>query len=604
MKPFKARIAKIAEILNEFSKNDLQNSFLTKAKKVAGQFMEVYLQDGADKSELSLAVEAKNPSKEKLLLVCALAFYNQNTYQAFLKMLSPRVQELWTALIWSAKLYHSEIESKLGFNAFNRVKESYYVQFSLLSEFNIFKEITSSYYYSDKEPALYLPPKLRSYLHQHQELPPQAVLRPVEAELKTQLEFVNGEQLIFQELPRILAYYKQAQITYTNKYRPAQTGMSKFQRTCSITEFFIKPGEDKRKGKSYLRTALLAAMLPKMRDSELQLELPALLQQMFKHYTDRTYSAPMVLPDLKGMGYLDDYDFNRVEPAFFKLFKSLPSGAWLSFENIRQHSFYNLLEFNAIREYPMEQKLFYEYDTPDAEPSYYVTSKHPLKPQQYFNAVELPFLRGSFFLFAAFGLCDLKFDEPDLDQLGRTCFSSWDGLRYVRRTALGDYICGLTAKYDASAMLPKQEIMLSEDTLLITMEGNSTALGNLFESYAERVGPNSLRTDSRIFLKNISSIKDLQNKISLFKQLIGQKLPNNWLAFFETLEQKINPFENPGDYQLYKIPAHNKELIQLVAQDSILKSMLVKAEGYIILVPKSHLLAFKKRLHEFGYFVS
>lgn len=601
MKPFKVRTAKIAEILNEFSKNDLQVNFLTKAKKVAIQFMEVYVKEGADKTDLSLALEAKNPSKEKILLVCALAFYNKNTYQAFLQQFSPRVQELWTALIWTAKLYHSEIESKLGFNAFNRAKDSYYVQFNLLSEFSIFKEIKSHSYYSGKEPALCLPPKLRSYLHQHQELPPQAVLRPLEAELKTQLEFVNGEQLIFQELPRILAYYKQGQITYTGKNRPAHTGMSKLQRTCSITEFLIKPGEDKRKGKSYLRTALLAAMLPKMRDSELQLELPALLQQLFKHYTDRTYSAPMVLPDLKGMGYLDDYDFSRVEPVFFKLFKSLPSASWLSFENIRQHAFYSLLEFKAISEYSMEQKLYYEYDD---ETSRYRETKHMLQSAQYVNAIELPFLRGSFFLFAAFGLCDLKFDEPDLDQLGRTCFSSWDGLRYVRRTALGDYVCGLTAKYDASAMLPKQEITLSEDTLLITMEGNSTALGNLFESYAERVGPNSLRTDSRIFLKNISSIKDLQNKISLFKQLIGQKLPNNWLAFFETLEQKINPFENPGDYQLYKIPAHNKELIQLVAQDSILKSMLVKAEGYIILVPKSHLLAFKKRLHEFGYFVS
>ncbi len=603
MKPFKARIAKIAEILNEFSKNELQVGFLIKAKKVAGQFMEVYLQDGADKTELNLALEAKNRGKEKILFVCALAFYDKNTYRAFLQLFSPRVQELWTALIWSAKLYHSEIESKLGFNAFNRVKESYYVQFNLLSEFNIFKEIKSSYYYSDREAALCLPTAVRGFLHQYHEQPPQAILRPIEGELKTQLEFVNGEQLIFQELPRILAYYKQGQITYTGKNRPAHTGMSKLQRTCSITEFLIKPNEDKRKGKSHLRTALLASMLPQVRESELQLELPALLQQLFKHYTDRAYSAPMALPDLKGMGYLDDYDFNRVEPAFFKLFKSLPNAAWLSFENIQQHTFYNLLEFKAIKEYPVEQKLYYEYENTDVQSIYYNT-KHPLKSHQYFNAVELPFLRGSFFLFAAFGLCDLKFDEPEFEQIGRTCFSSWDGLRYVRRTALGDYVCGLTAKYDASAMLPKQEITLSEETLLITTEGNSTALGNLFESYAERVGPNSLRTDSRIFLKNISSIKDLQNKISLFKQLIGQKLPNNWLAFFETLEQKINPFENPGDYQLYKIPTHNKELIQLVAQDSILKSMLVKAEGYIILVPKSHLLAFKKRLHEFGYFVS
>ena len=45
------------------------------------------------------------------------------------------------------------------------------------------------------------------------------------------------------------------------------------------------------------------------------------------------------------------------------------------------------------------------------------------------------------------------------------------------------------------------------------------------------------------------------------------------------------------------------ELIRLVAQDPVVKTLVIKAEGYLVLVPKGNMAALKRRLQEFGYLV-
>lgn len=125
------------------------------------------------------------------------------------------------------------------------------------------------------------------------------------------------------------------------------------------------------------------------------------------------------------------------------------------------------------------------------------------------------------------------------------------------------------------------------------------------EPYAERVGATRFRTDNQVFLKNIRSKSELQSKIMLFNQVIGAELPPNWQAFFGEMLLKIDPFQSPEKgLQVFKIPPENKTLIQLLAQDPILKSTIQKAEGFHILVRKTNYPIFKNRLQEFGYLLT
>ena len=75
------------------------------------------------------------------------------------------------------------------------------------------------------------------------------------------------------------------------------------------------------------------------------------------------------------------------------------------------------------------------------------------------------------------------------------------------------------------------------------------------------------------------------------------------MDFFQELKGKIDPFDKITDITVFQIPTDNKSLIEIIAKDDKLKSLCIKAEGFRILVEKSKLPNFKKRLREFGYLI-
>jgi hypothetical protein len=599
-KSFKTRLTEITAALEQsFTKDELTSKFLTKAKKVVSGHLVILINEGADINDLKPLLTTKAPSKEKLTFIIAHAFITKKTYQAFLALQAPEIQKLWNELIWQTQMSTEEINKKLGIVATRTVvKYGTYKSAELEPGFNIFKDIPiRQYSYYNTGFVLLIPLPLRQLLQQHHELPQEAYLVPLDETSPTQYEYLNGEQHFFQEWPKTMAYSQQGQISYTAKKRATQNTLPKIQRILAIQEFFPKDAD--AKNRSTLKTAMFANLAQHFPVSYNLADIPLTVRVFLQLNYQKSFfsTAPIVLTDLKGMGYLEGYDFLSIEHHFFQLFKSLPIGKWISFENIYNHVKYSNYDFGVVRRYVAGEKLYYEVSD-----STYTRYGFYADANLYPFAIEDSFLRGSFFLFAAFGLCDLKYDDIEVNELGRSCFSTWDGLRFVRRTALGDFVCGLSNTYDASGIAKNNQLLLSTDTLLITIEGSENSIGTLLDPYAERIGPNRYKTDGRSFLKNVQNIKELNAKINLFKQIVGQELPPNWIFFFDDLQQKINPFIKPEEFEIFKIPPQNKALIQLIAHDATLKKLVVKAEGYLILVAKTNMGAFKKRLQEFGYF--
>jgi hypothetical protein len=59
-----------------------------------------------------------------------------------------------------------------------------------------------------------------------------------------------------------------------------------------------------------------------------------------------------------------------------------------------------------------------------------------------------------------------------------------------------------------------------------------------------------------------------------------------------------------GDCAVFRIPSDNNAFIQILAQDTVIKKLVYKAEGYLIIVPKSNIPPLKRRLAEFGYLLT
>lgn len=605
---------KIKEIAGSFeavlTKDFMQKRYLAPIKNFVLAHQAFLEKEGVEASLMYFCLNARAFNKTQLSTSIAIAFCSKSIYEAFLASLKEDVRKVWDFLMWENSSDELRLEKRTGVMVY-KMEVTQNVRYSsqkksLLPQYDIFNIGQDYYfgYFDQDEPdtpkfTLGLPLFLRQQLVQYYPQPENAKLTPVAQPAATEYVYDSGERDIALEWPRVTAYKDQEQISYTGKNRPSLNSLPKMHKNLNIKEFF--PDVEEKRAK-ILRTSLLAGMAAYVKKNSNSSAVSNDIFKLFRSlYADKIHSAPMVLPDLKGMGYVDDDDVIKRESELLRIFASLPSGGWVPFENVEHFFNYHLLDLQPFTQYIANNKLYFEYEGKKGRSW---DNKHYITKGLYKEAIILPFLRGSFFLFAAFGLCDIAYDRPDWDQMGRESFSSWDGLRYVRRTPLGDFVCGFTKEYDASNIKSESKITLSPDTLLILTDEKDSSAAGILAPYTERLGGNRFRTDSRLFLSNIKSKKELESKISLFKQIIGEDLPPNWTAFFSDMLHKINPFEPIEEAKVLQIPADNKALAKMIAQDPVLRSLVIKAEGFTIIVPKGNYAAMKRRLQEFGYLLT
>ena len=92
------------------------------------------------------------------------------------------------------------------------------------------------------------------------------------------------------------------------------------------------------------------------------------------------------------------------------------------------------------------------------------------------------------------------------------------------------------------------------------------------------------------------------SKISIFKQFIADKLPPLWEQFFQQLLQHIHPLmEDKTSYKRYTLSPDNREFIQLITTDPVLRQLVIRAEGYRLMVKTEDVRKFETQLKKHGY---
>jgi len=588
-----------------YNKNDLENALKTHARIFVANNYDFLVQQGISKMELELS-KAKTYTKDTLVRLCAVPFANKAIFLKFRDSLVENVRKLFDALIWVDKMHQDEIKEKLGFYVYSEDRKTHWNNYvtttvTLLKEFHLFVNVNTSGWYSAKtEYILSLPQPLRKILHEYYDRPASANFIPLKIQPSNKYIYNTGERDIQTELSLLIAYSGQGQIAVTGKGRPSLSTIGKMQKKLNLQEFFPQA---KDKPLKHLRSMLLAGLTVTIMPKQVQIDIAAMIKEgiFSSNYTSRFESFPIIAHYIKGIGYLDSNEIFSIENVMIQLLKQLPANEWISYENVETYLRYNVIDIKPVSEYTSSNKLYFEYS--DTEFKYY-SDRHYIKTATYRKAIVEPFVKGSMFLFAAFGLLEIAYDEPDVEALGRSAFSPYDKLAYLKLTPLGYYVAGNTNVYVPPKGVHGSEIKLSEDSLTIIIDSNDEVSGALIEPYAERVSPSRYQTDFRLFLKDCRSKKELDTKIKLFQQFISNDLPPNWTQFFNDLRQKIDPFDEVEEMKIFKIPSDNNALIRIIAKDAMLKKLIIKAEGYHILVPKDNVSKFKKRLQEFGYFIT
>jgi hypothetical protein len=201
------------------------------------------------------------------------------------------------------------------------------------------------------------------------------------------------------------------------------------------------------------------------------------------------------------------------------------------------------------------------------------------------------------FLMASIGAAEIAINE-DLN----TGKSPFESLEYIRLTPLGHYALGLTDNYEA----PEQEHVayfeLDPERLIIRSLAEPNPYAQLLKDTSVAISKNRFETSALSFLSNCHTKADVESRIKIFRQFIASKLPPLWDQFFKSLLQHCHPLiEDKTAYKHYKLGPENRELIQLVITDPVLRQLVIRAEGYRIMIKNEDLNTFENQLKKHGY---
>lgn len=544
----------------------------------------------------------KSINKSELLKLCAQFYYHEAMVIDYFNSLSPISKTILEKATWRKQLNRGELEEIAGKTVLigrEPVNPGWYStpSIELIPEFKewaSFITMSSDYGYREslekslKRASLFLslPPLQRQILSLHLPKPKGYYLEASGEPLDSQYIF-NVETDIFRELPMIISYYLQGNVKYSQKGYPNTASARKMSRTLKLKEFQDK--ED-----IPLRGLMMAGLFSDNFKAKSIVDSPLdIIKFLFAKDFNKQPVAPYLLTHLKGLNYFTEADFeDDTTPEILRVMSRLPLGQWVTFEN-----FLTYLQSHFIKTSPLTLwKVLNKLTAQSAKTNGIEIS---LNLENISNYVEQPYVAGHLYLLASFGLIELAINtKSTLD------FSPYDGLSAFRLTGFGAFIFGLTDDYTALQNDNKTKLLFDENSTIIRIEGNIELGDTMLANYATKVSGNRYQFSPGKFLKECQSTNDVQNKIVLFKQTVQQKLPAFWENYLQKLIDNSKVIKRQSKLHIYNIPAENKDLQRLVAQDEVLRSVVIKAEKFYLLIPDIHFSVFVNRMKELGYILS
>ena len=282
-------------------------------------------------------------------------------------------------------------------------------------------------------------------------------------------------------------------------------------------------------------------------------------------------------------------------PQFLDLFSK---DTWIDIESLIEAIMVHDILPPLYTEFPLREDAGYlnlsTYDKPS------------LDPLTYREAVYPSLIRGLLGILGSLGILDFLSIIPNNHHYqlkGLKYLSPWDGVIHAKITDIGLILLGKqTDEFIIETEEQEEPFLLDQERLLITVRGNAAHRQLAISQYASRVSGHFFQVDAHIFTKGCHTIRDIQQKITGFRSLIGKDLPDNWELFFHDLIDKSNaliPETNSVVYKLKDLP----ELTRLFAIDPELKSLAKRAEGFRIIINRTDINRVKKRLGELGFFI-
>ena len=227
-------------------------------------------------------------------------------------------------------------------------------------------------------------------------------------------------------------------------------------------------------------------------------------------------------------------------------------------------------------------------------------SQERLQPDNLTDQAGKPMIDTLLSLLCSLGFLVLKY--RDEDPVGET--SPMPFIAAMRLTSLGRYVMGLDESYQARPGEIVQYFELDAERLIIRALGDDNPYEGLLKEFANPIGARRYVVTPETFLSRCRSVSDVNSRLELFRQTVAVKLPPNWEEFLQRMSRAHRSIREVGGYSVYKIDQSESELVEALTSDSELRRLVIRAEGYRILVASDDKEAFEKRLLRYGYLIS
>jgi hypothetical protein len=286
---------------------------------------------------------------------------------------------------------------------------------------------------------------------------------------------------------------------------------------------------------------------------------------------------PLLEPQIRG-GY-DYYEQTHIAALFqslHTLFSQIPTQEWVTFDTL----------IEAVGNQNLQSSLRYDYhNTSYLSPI--SKQKIAIDDENFFALITKPLYTQLFTLCASLGLVTLTQNTKQ---------------KALRLTQLGEYVFHLTPSYKSTLTTTKESTLtLSQDRLLIQLSGSNPINTIIAQSVAEQRTQNIYQFSYDILYRDCKKSDDVLQKLDRLFANAQEEIPPLWKTLFSDIHKKANPLQAKPSYLTFSLDPDPK-LLEILATDNEIRTLLFKAEQCMIVVNKENLPILKQKLRKYGYF--
>lgn len=554
---------------------------------------------GKDLDIFDVSLMGEDSPKQKFVKLYEEWLQDKDIFLNTYKKLDDDVKNIIYDLTWNGEYLLTDNQE---LNMIHRVKRGYKELNELKPEYSFFNLHYPDSRSKEKQIKISLPIQIIKLLRNYLEKPNDYYLNSNDDPVYDY--FKSSEIEIQDKLSVYFNFYKMDEINMSSSNKMLKSAKKAMKKYCNIDEYYKEGGD-----LEFLKTETIALFILSIKE-ELRNENiinSTKIKELVNMFLDgelissKDYNyTGKYLNYLKGIKNIWNEE-ERLKDCLVtikQILQDIPKNGVISIENIIKYIDYRDLFIEIVAPQNVYDYLYInEADYGRTK----VTDFHGYK-----NYITIPFVKSIFTILGVLGIVDLYYNYPSSKNglyLKSGYLTKFDGLKYIKINPLGEYVLGKKNDYKFSWHgETDSSVYLDNDRLIITLMGEAPMKVMFLEQVGQKISNNKFLIDNESFLKGIEDVDSLNERLEKFKEKICNNPSQIWIDFFENLKSRIGKISFPDDIKVIKL-SNDAELINLVVKDDIIKKLILKAEGYYILVKDENLKELLKRFRMLGYLI-